>query len=330
MGLKVNIIMKHKLSEIKNYHTSVLGTGAVGTAVASCLSRISECMQFDSKGVINQNNHHILINRNGVSYPINCYEFDFSTLDCVFVCTKIYQITEVIKQYIENIPEYCPIILVCNGYVLDILENLNSLYPLHHFRLSYTDVGVSKIEDRTYKINSLDSSFIWGTCDEVNTHNFHPIAPLPFETLLSNYKDTFTNINFTFSDSCIEQNCQKWIFNTCLNSLCVYRGCNINSEVLKYQTDLKQIFDETFELSKLIFKSSKINLNHSSLFQKLLSLIERTASNRNSMVSDVLEKRMTENEYLSGMSQRYSQNFPFLTKVYSFIKEIDLKLKNKV
>ncbi len=307
----------------QTFHTAVIGTGSSGTAVASCLSRLSECMQFNSKGLIQNNHKHTLISYSGTPCTIECSEFDFSTLDCVFICTKIYQIKTVIDQYIDKIPVSAPIILSCNGFILDILDKLILSYPTHHFRISYVDFGVSKIKDYTYKVNSSDSSFIWGSYSRSDSSEFYHSQVFPFEMKLSNYKDEFTRISFIFSDSCIRHNCNKWIFNTCLNSLCTYHDCRTNGEVLNYSEELKQVFDETFNLSKILFKKYQLQTDSDSLFKGLLSLIERTFLNQNSMVSDILEHRHSENDYLAGMSRQDPQSFPLLSKIYSYISKLD-------
>ena len=325
--LKVNKIMEYPSKQAKNYYTAILGTGSVGTVLAFCLSKISECMQFDSKGLITTDRKHTLVNRENIKFSIETPCFDFSKLDAVFICTKIYHIQDVINQYINKIKTDIPIVLVCNGFILDILDKLIESYPSHKFRISYTDFGVSKLENCIYKLNSVSSSFIWGEYCGPSSTEFQISQLFPFEKVLSNYKDEFTNTSFIYSDSCIKYNYIKWIFNTCLNSMCVYRNCSTNSKVLDYQDELKQVFDETFKLSKLIFKKFQTETDPSALFQKLLSLIERTALNPNSMVSDILSKRLTENEYLAGLSQRDPQSFPLLSKIYSFIKDIDEKLK---
>lgn len=315
--------MFYEKNNKSNYHVAIIGAGSIGITLTSCIQDFSLCMLFNSSGIVPIDIKYLLISKNGVKKEIFPSYFDFKELDCVFVCTKIYNIEKALNSYIDKIPYNCPIILCCNGYILDLVKKFYSLYPKHSFRISYMDCGVSKIEKFTYRINSFESSFIWGPAN-IPSLNSNEKKIFDFEKKLNGYQDDFSSIKFSLSDAALAKNSTKWIFNTCLNSLCSYKSCLTNGEVLKYQKELHDLFCETYTLSGLIFKNVLLE-SKDTIFQKLLFLIESTFSNPNSMVCDLLNHRPTENNYLAGLSCIDPKSFQLLHKIYLYIKKLELK-----
>ena len=301
--------------DTKKYKIGIIGAGAIGTTLAYGLNTLSYPTLFSSKGPLGKDEFRYLTIKDKKEKIISCPN-EVEDLECIFVCTKIYNIRKAIERYIDRISDRCPIILVCNGFVLDIVKELKLKYPTKIFRISYIDTGVSSTGVHEYVIKSSSSYMIWGPSSNLDRFYNYKSS---FENLLDGTNLLDLGISFKYSNEAIDYNHKKWIFNTTLNPFCVYKNCKTNKEVLNYFDSFKKTFDEVFELSTVLFNKS---LDKKPVFKELRSLIDRTAMNRNSMVSDVVLKKKTENDFLSGMCKNLDK-YPLLTKINSFIQKLD-------
>ena len=110
---------------------------------------------------------------------------------------------------------------------------------------------------------------------------------------------------------------EKWLFNTVINSMAAYYSFASNGLLLDKKDELRQVFDEAYELGLDLFKSWR--KDRESLWMETIQLIEATAGNENSMVRDLRLGRLTENEFLAGLVSRSQQYFPRLRNLDNFL-----------
>ncbi|MDA9951102.1 NAD(P)-binding domain-containing protein [Oligoflexaceae bacterium] len=107
---------------------------------------------------------------------------------------------------------------------------------------------------------------------------------------------------------------KKWVLNCSLNTLCGFKSLLTNGLAKNHLTELRGLFDESLALSEQLFES-RIK-DREVVWSWLLKTIDLTSNNRNSLMSDLLYRRRTEADFLSGMA---NEQFPLLHAAHSKI-----------
>ncbi|CAK9884104.1 MAG: 2-dehydropantoate 2-reductase [Candidatus Erwinia impunctatus] len=112
----------------------------------------------------------------------------------------------------------------------------------------------------------------------------------------------------------------KLAVNCAINPLSVYHHCR-NGELLHHPDQLKALCDEVAQ----VMRSEGIDVSNDLLYLKVMTVIEQTSANRCSMLQDVLARRTTEIESITGFLRQKAALHGIATpendKLYQFIKK---------
>ena len=230
---------------------------------------------------------------------------DLKQVKLLFFALKAYDLAEGLKQHLPFFPKGIPVIPVGNGAVDGIIEALAPELGTFAWRLGVTTLAVTRLGEQSFSIRGTSAKLVWGSffCSDSE--------PTPIEAQL-----TATGAFFIWTRDPFPAYRKKWLFNTTLNSIVGADRLPQNGKVLRKRHKLMMVFSEAYALGEELWGSWEQPPEE--IFTELLTLIELTSQNENSIVGDLKEGRPTETDYLAGVANRFDG--------YPILKDLNQKL----
>jgi ketopantoate reductase len=200
----------------------------------------------------------------------------------IIIATRASDLPDVWQNHISALPpcespDRAPLILVCcNGWVVEMIQNWAVLRPDLTFRLAIATVGIKHT-----------SGHIFLRTDQAGTVWWGPITPSPKKNQSAD--KTGLPLAFEWDVDIIERSRQKWLFNTAANTLAGSLELPRNDMLLDiYRNRLRDLFDEAYDLgcelwTEWMLENKLKPARREELWQALCRLIRATGANENSM-----------------------------------------------
>ncbi len=219
-------------------------------------------------------------------------------VDVCFVCVKAFDLKTALSQHLPFLNPKAVIITLCNGYIEPELEIIIDDFPGFTWRSGLSTFGVTAHENNLFSLHSNQGEVLWGP---IPTKKGFKRQITHSESLLLESKPH----TFSWKDDIRPFLMKKWLFNAVTNTLSATKNLPCNGQLLKDPGELKKTFFEVLQLSEKVWQE-KWQDHTDELYTELLSIINQTSENENSMRRDVRLKRKTENSFLAGLSEKYA------------------------
>lgn len=272
----------------------ILGAGAIGCLWASyaylnkrpctLILRSSEALsRYQRKGHINA---EIADTPQQLALTACCPESIDGAISQLLICCKSNQAMIALSRIEHAITADATIVLLQNG--LGIAEHVRQRFPNAIVLQASTTEGAYRPEQFSVIHAGRGETFIG------QHHKQPPVSTLPQIASSLN----FTPLTVTVSDNIDATLWRKLGINCAINPLTAIYLCR-NGELLDIPealTQLHRIVDEFLLLSDAIGKTSWVD----GLREQIIDVAHHTASNRSSMLQDILADRETEIEAING------------------------------
>jgi len=270
----------------------IVGPGAQGTLIAKAIDSLGEKVRMLGrqgpipfrKSLQEGTQHHM------VDLPA-ATPAELASPNAIFVTVKAHELQSAMEQHLPQFVAPCPIIITSNGYLEELLATLSARYPRFLWRLGLSTCGVSQVSEDRYLLAGR-GLVIWG-----------PFSGSSVVSQAENRLLESSSTSFSWEPFPRPYCRRKWLFNVVVNSLSAAHRLVHNGDLLSRKKELREIFTEAFELGKRLFRSWPWEENE--LYDAMVSLIEATSQNENSMARDVRLGRPTESDFLAGLATRY-------------------------
>jgi len=281
----------------------IVGTGAQATALAFEIQRDRLAVRLlDRSGSVNFRRE--LRDAEGRLHSVAAppaSNDDFERAALVLFAVKAYQLESALEENQNRFLPQVPFVSLANGAIESILQKFSRRYPHRPCRLGLSTVAVSDGEAGEFEINSgRNGYFGWGAYSPENA------SPTFVERRL------FGGKTFRWLERPQLAHRKKWLFNTTLNGVVAAHDLKCNGDALSDLAYLESVFDEAYRLGERLW--GNWSETEESLYGQLLTLIDQTRTNENSMMRDRRRGRPTEIAYLAGLSKVYS-DLPLLNAI---------------
>jgi 2-dehydropantoate 2-reductase len=278
----------------------IVGPGAMGSVLGAFLQKSFDVFFVDHSGAINHAPEIEIDNRT------KKYNFPQATPDDLSRCTvalfavKAFALEQAFENHLPKLPVGACAISLSNGFVEPVIKLMSEKYSNLKIRLGYCNFGVST-DSGKYLFRSKGSGrLFWGPNKEGQLTKS--------EELLNQ------NSYCEWCDDIITSARSKWVYNTVLNGLTAAHRMASNGEALKQKPALQGLFNEAWDLAIDLFNG--IDHDKGEVWLGLLSLIQDTAENENSMARDVRLGLQTESDYLAGLANNFGDKYPGLNQIH--------------
>lgn len=294
----------------------IIGLGAMGTLWASRLSKLHQTFALpktsDSDPLIDRKLIHLDSSSEVLKIPI--WNSDSPLLDIIIVCTKASATLDALISWQSSMSKNCQIVLIQNG--MGQHDKVCQKFPTHPIFAASTTEGAFK-QSSDVIVHAGSGQTIWG-------HIATPCFP--------DHVDLAININeisgIQISTDSIQQILlDKLAINAVINPLTVYHNCK-NGELVKELAFHQNLVNLANEVEQFLLKKEK-SLSFC-LAEKATEVANLTGNNTSSMKQDVMAKRLTEIDYISGylleLSNKSERNelLPLTSKYYQHVKSMDI------
>ncbi len=260
----------------------ILGAGAIGQLFATRLMDAGIAVRILSRQVGDYYQLQLQEGKDKRHYqlPIDAQN-EYSTINHLLVCTKAPDTEMALRSIQDRIASGADILLMQNGMGQHDLAE--TLFPQAKIWAGVTTAGA------------------WRS----DAHSVHCIAQGTTE--IGRYQGSSDQLpcgwNTTQPTPLLSKNIQptlwrKLAINCAINPLTAIHQC-LNGELVKnsvYLHEMKSICHEV----EAVLSSMNLNLFQQSLFDEAVKVANNTAQNRSSMLTDVLQGRPTEIDYITG------------------------------
>lgn len=253
-----------------------LQTNAEVYLIARQLTSCSQTLQFTD---IAHSSHNHTVSVLGQDSP------QLAKLDLIIICVKAYQVDELICHLLPKLANHCHIILLHNGMGphLNAVKHLAS-YPLMGLSLATTSQGALK--HAQWQVTHTGSGQT-------------TVGHYAGQKLADSLKDCLTQAipELTWHADIINALWQKLIVNCAINPLTAIFACK-NGQLAEdhFAKQINTIVAECIEVAK----ADGISLSLAASVETIYKVINLTANNISSMYQDILQRRKTEIDYISG------------------------------
>jgi ketopantoate reductase len=231
-----------------------------------------------------------------------------NNVGAIFLTVKAYQLADALEQHQSQFPVGVPLISLGNGAVEEILVRHANRHRSNPVRLGISTLAVSRLGSNSFEIRGSSSRIHWG-----------PLSPLLDPPQISETSLLEGDRSFFFwHEDPKPLYRKKWLFNSVINSLVATSNFRANGDLLADRLKLQQVFAEAYLLGTTHW--GPWDEPAEMVYQELLELIERTQNNDNSMALDTRLGRLTETDYLAGLSEGYG-GFPLLKSLHRQLKK---------
>lgn len=289
----------------------VIGSGSLAVGLSYYLKSVGFAPRILSRdGAIDMVGYRLKTPEGGWTVDLPAAgAIEIGQADVAFVCVKSYQLKQALSQHLSRLKDGCAVIPVGNGAIDDDLKSAAAEFPKLAWRLGTTTIAVSEEEPGKLALKNPNPRLFWGP--------FFGQAAEPNETekaLIQSKPNLFiwtNDVQLAYR--------KKWLFNTVLNSLCGALNLKENGEALDHRQALMRAFAEAYSLAETHWEPWPEGISAQKLFAELLTLINSTYENENSMRKDLRMKRPTETAVLAGVARKYDE-FPFLSELDGVIR----------
>ncbi len=290
----------------------IIGAGSLGLLFGAYLSKMNHSVTLYTRSI----EHSSVLNKEGIvleymggnsstSVSSRCIEDGICSHDLVIVAVKQYHLRKLMGT-IQSVNKLTPFLFIQNG--MGHIEMLNELALQNIF------VGVVEHGALKKNLNTVVHSGVGVTKISVFKGD---------QDLLHNIKwNSDSNFfEFTIYDNWYEMLLTKLVVNSMINPLTALFGVE-NGKLLS-NPYFFQLFQQLFhELSYLLKPSDSVIW-----WNSVVSVCEKTAQNRSSMLRDIEQSRQTEIEsilgYLHQLPQYHLDKAPLLNMLYIGIKGLE-------
>ena len=299
---------------LNSLNIGIIGLGAMGTLWASRLAPYHNLYALpryvNNKEVLNRKLIHLDSTEENLELTI--WNSDSPQLDIILVCTKASATVAAITQWQSSMSPQCQIILMQNG--MGQHEQVCQQFPTQSVFAASTTEGAFKPSE-TMIVHAGSGQTTWGAVE--NTSNSTALT-LDLSTIAG--KQILTNdIHQILLD--------KLAINAVINPLTVYHDCK-NGELVNELAYHQNLVNLANEVEQFLEKKGK-TLSFC-LAEKATEVATLTGNNTSSMRQDVLAKRQTEIDYISGYllelatSSEQKTLLPMTSKYYEYVTSLDI------
>jgi ketopantoate reductase len=284
---------------------AIIGSGALGRALAYSLDQVHDChvQLYARSGPVHD--PYDVIDK-GQTITVRLRPLPRAKAHIYFFTLKAYDLLPALRHWLPNIDRSARIVLLCNGYLEPLLTSVRKAFPLHDLTKGVVTRGAKFV--RTGALALTDKGRIsWG--DDQGLRDFEgPIF------------DARPDLSWE-KDVC-ERRKDKWFCNTVLNTLCGAYRLPRNDSVLTH-LQLDAMLDEVYALNAELWPERSSAASKERLYALAKELILAAGENENSMAVDVRLGRRTEVDVLSGVArtvENYELKFPLLMELHRRIE----------
>jgi len=236
---------------------------------------------------------------------------DKPTLGVVFFTVKAFDLRNALLEQADKWPSHLPFITMCNGYIWPIILDIENQLGGRPIRVGMTTIGSTIMPSGDVRIFADGTTTAWGNWPSPGKRLI-PAKPEELECL-----ESFPN--GTWCDDIRPMIRRKWILNVAINSVVAVHGLERNGLLINHKQEVEEVLAEALELSAKLWNDLPwAEKEREKISDQLWLVVEKTASNQNSMVRDVLMRRRTESEFLAGIAQDFT-GFTKLKKIHEAI-----------
>ena len=217
-----------------------------------------------------------------------------------FVAVKAFDL-EAALAWTTALAPGTAVIPVVNGLVEDIVRAAAHAAPQLPFRLGFSTVGVSALDELgCYAVRAKSGEIAFGALDGAAPPNAAERKLLDGQGV------------FAWHAQILAAAHRKWLYNVVINTLCAARALKSNGDLLGDIPMLAAVFNEAWTLGGERFGG--FGVEKAEAYKAMERLIDATAANENSMARDKRLGRRTETPFLAGLAQD-AKRFPLLMEL---------------
>jgi 2-dehydropantoate 2-reductase len=256
-----------------------------------------------------QNNNKIIPKKNFIILPKTSEDSEEDPAldieaDILIISSKTYSLNSICKTYFKLIKSFNLVFLLQNG--LGNEEILSKIFPnIKKIRISTSNGAMLTFQDRQpiVRHTGKGSTFL---CDMENGKSSE--NKLIEDKLIEKFNLALQNagISSEISSTPQEKIWRKAIINIGINPFGALTHLNNGGllEIPELPLLIRKTVDEAILVASKLGISLEKGFNY---YQLVLSVIKATSANRNSMLQDILAKRMTEIDFLNGIIVEYGK-----------------------
>ncbi len=278
----------------------VAGPGAMGSVLGAFLTESFNVFFLGRRGAIQ---HSAKIDLGNGLRDFNfakANDQELSRCSTIIFPTKAYDLQRALEDHLPRLADGTTFITLANGFVEPILKKTSEAFPSLKMRLGYCNFGVSTDSGNYFFRSKGTGRMFWG--------------PIGTDQLSSSEMVLNKNHYCEWCEDIVISARSKWLFNTVLNGITAAHALGTNGEVLARKPALKALFEEAWDLSFDLFGG--IDAEKHEVWMGLLSLINDTSENENSMARDVRLGKRTESDYLAGLATAFGDKYPGLVHIH--------------
>lgn len=264
----------------------VVGQGAIGLLWYAYLTKNKVNTYLQTSDSFSTKQHSVTLqkrNQESEELPLHlASKSHLAKADIVLFCTKSYQVSSAIEQYIPHLSQNALILLCHNGMLSK--QRILTMVGSRKVALMLTTHGCKKHDTLSIEHTGEGDSHIGFISD----HAHHLLTDLPMQEALPE----------VIVDENINQ--RQWLklaVNCVINPLTAIH--NIENGDIGNQA-YQQTIDKVLSEVAAVAKSLGVVLDQNQLIQSALMVAKKTARNSSSMRSDILNKRKTEIAQING------------------------------
>ncbi len=277
----------------------VLGAGAIGSLFASALHKSGAPVTLLRRSGRGKSRTQVIRIDEGactseVHLPVS-YNNDSEPISYLLICTKAYDVHNALEQVAHRLDENSCALVLVNG--MGIMDELNTDFPDLQFALGTTTEGVYRLEDAHY-CHAGSGITRFGKAGIVE--------PPP-------WFDDWVRLDqaCVWESNIDEVLWQKLAINCAINPLSALSRCK--NGMLMERAELASQVDAVCEEISLVSRAAGYIPTATNIQNDVASVIANTADNRSSMLADVLARRRSENDYISGYFLKISAHHGIAT-----------------
>jgi 2-dehydropantoate 2-reductase len=298
-------------------HWHVLGAGAIGSLFATSLHRAGlSTTLLRRAGGSRPGSLPVCIDTGErtetTPLPVS-YNDEPSAVSHLLLTTKAYDVLAAVADVAHRLSARSHIVILVNG--MGIMEELKARYPAFQFTAGTTTEGVYPVHN--------------GETPHHFCHAGHGITRLG-QAALTRPPPWFgdwekLDLASSWTGNIEESLWQKLAINCAINPLCAAHGCKNGALATRPELagQVTALCDEIARVSAAAGFSDAASNIHRWVDQ----VIDKTRENRCSMLQDILARRRTENDYISGYLLKRARQFgvavPRNTAVYDRVMRLD-------
>jgi 2-dehydropantoate 2-reductase len=277
----------------------IVGPGAVGSTLGVAFRNLGHEVAF--AGREGWKPHHITLRVQGNDYDQEFADGKATVGDAsiVFVAVKAYQLAETqcfLRQFCDLV---IPVVFLSNGDISAEIAKLG-FDSNRMARRGMVTLPVTELGPNEWRLAGT-GEIIWGPVTRQSSW------ATPIEKDLVSKESLFP---IRLLDDIAPLVNEKWLLNTALNTLCAAKELRSNDQVLEHLSELRSLFEEAVRLGGRLFGAWQTPPEQ--LWERLITLINNTAANENSMARDFRTGKRTESAYLAGRSLAFPGQYPVL------------------